>query len=170
MTQGGNMLKSMTGYGKGEAAAAGVSVVVEIRTVNHRFSDISIKAPRYLLSLENNIRKMVSAELNRGKIDLFFQIDLGDEVGSTPSINTTAASAYMKIFEEMRETYGLSSEVPLELLAGQKDVIEIREMSVDDSDIPELAMDALGQALTALQAMRAKEGEAMLKEVYPWPP
>jgi uncharacterized protein (TIGR00255 family) len=160
-----SMLKSMTGYGKGEAQSENFSVKVEIRTVNHRFSDISIKAPRFLLSLENDIRKKVASEINRGKIDLFFQIDQTGDAGSTPQVNYPIADAYMALFKEVGDKYKLSTDVPLELLVAQKDVVELREMSIEDSELPELTMTALGQALNALQDMRSNEGEAMLKDV-----
>ena len=159
------MLKSMTGYGKGEAKSDGFSVSVEIRTVNHRFCDISIKAPRFLMPLENEIRKKVSSEVNRGKIDLFFQIDQDGDSGGGPEINHSAAESYMKIFREMSERYGLSSDIPLEFLASQKDVIATKELSVDDSDIPKLTIQALSEALDTLQVMRLKEGEAMRLDV-----
>lgn len=159
------MLKSMTGYGKGEATSENFSVVVEVRTVNHRFSDISIKAPRFLMSLENDIRKKVTSQVNRGKIDLFFQIDMAGDAGSAPEINHPVADSYVKLFREMSETYDLNPDIPLSLLAGQKDVICLKELSVEDSDIPELTMQALSDALTALQVMREKEGEAMRKDV-----
>ncbi len=159
------MLKSMTGYGKGEAQSTEFSVTVEIRTVNHRFSDISIKAPRFLMSLENDIRKRVSAAINRGKIDLFFQIEQNGDVGSAPVVNQPVADAYMTLFRELAERYHLSSGIPLELLAGQKDVIQIRELSVEDSALPGLTFQALAEALNALQEMRLKEGEAMARDV-----
>jgi len=159
------MLKSMTGYGKGEAQSENLSVVVEARSVNHRYSDISIKAPRFLMSLENDIRKKVSSEINRGKIDLFFQIDQGGDAMNSPEINQPVADAYFKLFREMSEQYGLSQDIPLDLLANQKDVIATKELTVEDSDIPELTMKALSQAIDALQSMRCTEGESMLKDV-----
>lgn len=161
------MLKSMTGYGKGETCSENFSVTVEIRTVNHRFSDISIKAPRYLMSLENDIRKKISTVVNRGKIDVFFQIEQDGEAGSAPKINHPVAASYMRLFREMSERYELSSDIPLELLASQKDVIEIRELSIENSELPELTLAALAKALEALQKMRLCEGEAMLKDIEP---
>jgi len=159
------MLKSMTGYGKGEVQSDDFSVKVEIRTVNHRFSDISIKAPRFLMSVENDIRKKVAAEINRGKIDLFFQIDQAGDAAGAPQVNYAVANSYIQLFRELGDKYGLSSDVPLELLVAQKDVIETRELSVEDSALPALTMQALAQAIDALQEMRAKEGEAMLNDV-----
>ncbi len=155
----------MTGYGKGEAQGSGFSVCVEIRTVNHRFCDISIKAPRFMLPLENDIRKSVSSEINRGKVDLFLQIDQDGDAANVPQVNQTVADAYMQLFAEMKSKYGLSSDVSLDLLMSQKDVLEVKELSVEDSSLPELTMKALGEALEALQTMRAREGEAMLKDI-----
>ena len=156
------MLKSMTGYGKGEAKGSGFSVCVEVRTVNHRFCDISIKAPRFMLPLENDIRKKVSSEINRGKVDLFLQIDQEGDAANAPQVNQPVADAYMQLFSQLQEKYGLSSAITLDLLMSQKDVLEVKELSVEDSALPDLTQQALGDALAALQTMRAKEGEAML--------
>ena len=159
------MLKSMTGYGKGEAEGLGFSVTVEVRTVNHRFCDISIKAPRFMLSLENDIRKSVSTEINRGKVDLFLQIDQDGDAASTPQLNQSIADAYMQLFSAMKDKYGLSSDISLDLLMAQKDVLTVRELSIEGSALPDLTMKALGDALESLQAMRVREGEAMMKDI-----
>jgi len=159
------MLKSMTGYGKGEAEGGGFSVSVEARSVNHRFSDISLKAPRFMLPLENGIRKRVSEVVNRGKVDLFVQVGQDDAAGGAPEVNFAVADSYVEIFKSLTEKYGLSTEIPLELLVGQKDVIGVKEISVEDSVLPELTMQALATALDALQQMRQTEGEAMKADV-----
>ncbi|PLX77124.1 MAG: YicC family protein [Desulfuromonas sp.] len=159
------MLNSMTGYGKGAATSNMFAVTVEIRTVNHRFSDISIKAPRYLVPLENDIRKAVSSEIKRGKIDIFFQIEQQGDTGMGPELNRPVADSYLKLFRQMTEEYGLVGDVSLELLVAQKDVITTREIDIEKSDLAHLAMQALNAALQALQQMRAREGEAMQKDI-----
>jgi len=155
----------MTGYGKGAATSNMFAVTVEIRTVNHRFSDISIKAPRYLVPLENDIRKAVSSEIKRGKIDIFFQIEQQGDTGMGPELNRPVADSYLKLFRQMTEEYGLVGDVSLELLVAQKDVITTREIDIEKSDLAHLAMQALNAALQALQQMRAREGEAMQKDI-----
>jgi uncharacterized protein (TIGR00255 family) len=159
------MINSMTGYGKGQVETLEMVVGVEIRSVNHRFCDISIKAPRFLMAQENEIRKKVSSQLQRGKIDIFIQVEQLGQGGALPTLNRPLAEAYIRVFDELRATSGLLGDVPLAWLAGQKDVVVVRESSVDDSVTPDLLFQALDLALTQLQLMRQVEGEAMKRDI-----
>lgn len=159
------MISSMTGYGKGQAETAELQIGVEIRSVNHRFCDISIKAPRFLLALENDIRKRVSAALQRGKIDVFVQVEQLGQAEAQPVLNQPLAEAYCRVLGELREICGGAEELPLAFLASQKDVIVVREVALDDAVAPELLLGALGKALTNMQEMRRTEGEAMCRDI-----
>jgi uncharacterized protein (TIGR00255 family) len=155
------MLKSMTGYGKGEAASTTVALTVEIRSVNHRYSDIGVKAPRSLLPLEGEIRKRVGERLRRGKIDVFVTQESLANAASLPTLNRPLADAYMALFEQMREGYALEGGVPLALLATQKDVLILRESEAGEEDVRGTLFGALDRAVGALERMRLAEGEAI---------
>lgn len=159
------MIKSMTGYGKGQAAAEGVALTVEIRSVNHRYSDISVKVPRALLALEGEVKKKVGERLRRGKIDVFVNQEPGAAVGSVPTLNPAMADAYMTLFEEMRERFGLQGEVPLSLLVSQRDVIVQREEEVGEGALRPCLDAALAKALEAAEKMRLAEGEALRSDM-----
>lgn len=154
------MLYSMTGYGKGQVLSSGVTYVVEIKAVNHRHCDISIKAPRGLLGLEHEIRKMVSSRFKRGKIDIFINREFGEVAAAVPQLNTELAGAYAKLFRELREQLGLSGDVSLELIAAQRDVIAITDAEIDLDVVRDGLFSALAAALDALETMRATEGDA----------
>lgn len=153
------MLYSMTGYGKGEAFAGGLVVNVEIKSVNHRYADISVKMPRSFLFLENEIRKQVARLLKRGKIDLYVNYEMTAEAQARPEYNAPLAKAYHDLFGSMKADLGLIDPVPLSLIAAQKDVVVIAETELDPAQLQELMTAAVGQALEQLLSMRQAEGE-----------
>ena len=159
------MIASMTGYGKGQAEVEGIALSVEIKTVNHRYGDVTVKSPRFLFPYENDIKKRVGEVLKRGKIDVFISQDSASEKGMVPALNRPLAAAYVNIFEEMRSVFGLSGVVPVSLLAAQKDVITIREGELDESILQSCLEQALGRALEAVRLMRCAEGEATLVDM-----
>lgn len=159
------MLKSMTGYGKGQKASDSVSLTVEIRSVNHRYSDISIKAPRALMPLEGELKKRVSARLARGKIDVFINQEYAAGSSALPTVNRPLASAYVDLFEKMRAEFAVDGGIPLSLLAAQKDVLVIKENELAVEEVSSLAIAAIDQSLDALEGMRLQEGEALCRDI-----
>jgi uncharacterized protein (TIGR00255 family) len=159
------MLKSMTGYGKGQASSDTVSLTVEIRSVNHRYSDVSIKVPRALMPLENDMKKRVTARLARGKIDVFINQEYAAGSSALPTINRPLATAYVELFERMRTTFAIDSGISLSLLASQKDVIVVKESELAIEEVASLASSAIEGALDALEGMRLKEGEALWLDI-----
>lgn len=159
------MIKSMTGYGKGQSSAEGLSLTVEIKSVNHRYVDITVKSPRSLLFLENEIKKRVTERLRRGKIDVFINQDVLTTSLQVPVVNHSLAAAYAKVFEELRSSYGLDGGIPLGLLAGQKDVLVVREGELDEALVRGCLDTALQRALDAIEGMRAAEGAATLVDM-----
>lgn len=159
------MLKSMTGYGKGQASSDAVSLTVEIRSVNHRYSDVSIKAPRALLPLESEVKKRVTARLGRGKIDVFINQEYAAGSAALPTINRSLAAAYVELFEQMRTDFSVDSGIPLALLANQKDVIVLKENELAMEEVGSLLAAAIEGALDALEGMRQKEGEALRTDI-----
>src|SRR6185369_6502710 len=101
--RGKAMIKSMTGYGKGEAAYAGGRIIVELRCVNHRYGEISVKLPRALMQFETDIKKRVAERLSRGKIDVFIQVEGAPGALGVPSANLPLARGYYRAFSSIRE-------------------------------------------------------------------
>lgn len=159
------MIKSMTGYGKGQAAAQGLGLTVEIKSVNHRYVDITVKSPRSFLFLENEIKKRVAERLRRGKVDIFINQDVLTTSLQVPVVNHPVAAAFVKAFEELRTSYGLDGGIPVGLLAGQKDVLVVREGELDETLIRSCLDTALQRALDAIEGMRAAEGAATLVDM-----
>lgn len=158
------MIKSMTGYGKGEIAYGSGRITVEVRCVNHRYGEITVKLPRALLQFENDVKKRVAERLNRGKIDVFIQVEGAVSLG-VPSANLPLARGYYRAFSAISEALGLDEEVSLDLIASQRDVITVAaETEVSLEEIPEELIAALGEALRRVDEMRLFEGESLFAD------
>ena len=157
------MIKSMTGYGKGEASYGGGCITVEIRSVNHRYGEVYVKLPRNLVAFENDVRKTVSERLKRGKIEVFVQHEPGAE-SSPLTVNIPLAKAYYEVLSTLKETLGLADEVTLPLIAAQKDVLAAEAGNLMDETLGVSLMSAVRNAVENLEIMRTREGEALLAD------
>jgi len=154
------MIKSMTGYGRGQAQVDGLSFSVEIKSVNHRYGDVNVKSPRLLASLEGDIKKQVLAVLKRGKIDLFISQEHTSQLANKPVVDKLVAKAYLEAFRDLQEVSGLSGDISLEFLAAQKDVLVLQDVEVARDDLWSCLSLAINNALISIQEMRQKEGAA----------
>lgn len=154
------MLRSMTGYGKGEAASPVGRFVVELRSVNNRYSEVSVKLPRVFLAFENEIRKAVSARLKRGKADLFVQWEEAQGNIQSASVNIEAAKGWHHALQELARELKLSPEIPISLVVAQKNVLAEPASTGDSEQFP-LLMEAVMAAIESHDAMRLREGEAL---------
>jgi uncharacterized protein (TIGR00255 family) len=158
------MIRSMTGYGKAEASYERGRINVEIRSVNHRYGEISIRLPRNLACFENDAKKLVADRLKRGKIEVFVQHEVGLE-SSPLTVNLPMAKAYNDAFNELKTTLGLADEVTLALIASQKDVLTSYDnLTVDDS-LKDALLAAVSGATESMDAMRMHEGGALLEDL-----
>lgn len=154
------MIKSMTGYGKAELALEHDKISVEMRSVNHRYGEISIKMPRTLICFENDVRKSVSERLKRGKIDVFIQLEsIAD--GRPPHVNIPLARAYYAAFTSLRQELGIEEPVPLALIVSQKDILAVTENDDHAEAMRERLLATVGQAVDALEGMRIREGNEL---------
>jgi uncharacterized protein (TIGR00255 family) len=159
------MIKSMTGYGKYEASSESGRIIVEIRSVNHRYSELSVKLPRTLLALENIVRKTVAERIKRGKIEVYIQQEGVAAAGGLPTVNIPLAKAYYEAFARMKEALGLYDPVPLSLIAAQKDLLVTEENGIRWEGLHDLLIGAVRDAVDNLDAMRSREGGALLEDL-----
>ncbi|HEX8960848.1 MAG TPA: YicC/YloC family endoribonuclease [Geobacteraceae bacterium] len=159
------MIRSMTGYGKAEAASGGGRIVAEIRSVNHRYGEVFVKLPRPLMAFENDVRKCVAGRLKRGKIEVFVQQEGGVGSGAMPVLNVPLAKAYHGAFARMREELGLSDPVTLALIAAQRDVLGAGENEELSESLRDELLTAVNGAVEGLEAMRLREGRALLDDL-----
>lgn len=157
-------LKSMTGYGKGEANQDEITVTVEIKTVNHRYADISVKLPRTFLSLENGVRKQIGKALGRGKVDVYVNYELSTEAQAVPIINKELASAYHQLFTGLADELKLQDQVTIQQIISQRDVVQVAEATIDEEAMSFCLTRATAAALDQLINMRLAEGKETLKD------
>ncbi len=161
------MTRSMTGYGKAEVTGVGGKFTVEIRSVNHRYGEVSVKLPRQLLSLEGDIRRRMSERFKRGKIDVFIQFEPAAGSVTPPVANIPLALAYNEAFGQIRQALGVYDHVPFDLILAQKDVLTVaaQEATVDLEEQSADLHAALNAASDSMEAMRLKEGEQLAREI-----
>jgi len=155
---------SMTGYGRGEVTGA-KSWTVEVRSVNHKFLDLSIKIPRKYLGFEDRIKKEISAHYNRGHVDVY--VNPGAEAGDTIRLaaNLPLARNYYQCLETIREDLSLPDGPTLAMIQSYKEIIVAHEEEEDLEAVWPQVAEALTQALTMAQGMREQEGEALKSEL-----
>ncbi len=159
------MIKSMTGYGRGDSKREDLHFSVEIKAVNHRYCDVNIKAPRLLSALEPELKKRVQGHLKRGKIDVYISQDNSSRLTAVPVVAEDLALAYMKAFGRLQELSGLSGSVSVEFLAAQKDVLQVQDAELSMDDVRTCLFEALDHALEAISVMRKCEGEATAVDI-----
>ena len=158
------MIRSMTGYGQGEASENGISAVAEVRSVNSRYLEVNARLPRSLSLRENDIRELVRAKVSRGKINVVVTIKR-ESTGDIPlKVNKGAAKSYVKLLNDLRKAAGIKEKVTLDHLLKFSEVMEAGELEATDEREWAVAEKALNEALDELNEMREKEGSELRKD------
>lgn len=158
-------IRSMTGYGRGECVTPAGTVTAEIRSVNHRYAELSVRLPRPLLPFEQEIRRTVTDRLRRGKIDLSVGLEGGSLEGGRPTVDLALAKGYHDALRSLGQALGIPEPVTLDLIARQKDVITLTAASPDAEPLMQGVRQAISTALDAIDRMRAVEGEALVADI-----
>ena len=159
------MIRSMTGYGRGEFEKDGRKFIVEMRSVNHRYGDISVKMPRFMMFLEDRIKKTAAARVIRGKTDIYINFESSYEGDIEVIFNENLADSYMEKVRQIEERYGVTSPDKLTLVARYPDVITSKKAEEDMDVIWETLLPALNEALDKFIEMREAEGENLKKDI-----
>lgn len=157
------MLKSMTGFGRGQYEDENFSVTVEMKTVNHRYNEVAIRLPRFLNPLEDKIRKSILKTVNRGRIDVFINADYTSSENCTLKVDKNLAAAYHKALQEVGSAIGLeelniNSAQEVMYISRCQDVINVKEGFFDVETVWPKVEQAVKEALQNLVAMRETEG------------
>lgn len=159
------MIASMTGYGRGEAAVRGYEAVVELKSVNSRYCEISLRSPKSFNAHEADIQRILKSTFSRGRISAFVQVSDPATVDLSIRVNAHAVKAYRSLLEEVASTAGIDEPVGLDHLLKYTDIFEADEVEEDLEAIWEATQAALTAACDGMQAMRLQEGEALHKEL-----
>ncbi len=157
-------MKSMTGYGRGECTLYNRKFVVEIKAVNHRYNDITIKMPRTMLAFEEAIKKAITAKVFRGKIDVYVNFESFSEDDVNITVNDNLAKGYITALNGLINKFGIKDNITLELVAKFPDLITVdKGISSEEAgnEIYECLMNATNEAVDNFVEMRIKEGEAL---------
>ncbi len=159
------MIRSMTGYGKGEASDDNISVSVELRSVNHRFFELNAKIPRGYLYVEDMLKSIVSEKVARGKVDAFVNINLGSGEKIDISVRHSFVKAYIDALNEIADTYGVKNDITLSAIAGQSDSFVINEEAPNTEIIKQLVKKSTDEALNTFLMMRETEGRKLYDDI-----
>lgn len=151
------MIKSMTGFGRGKYENEGREYTVEIKSVNHKYSDISVKLPRQISYLEENVRKEISKKISRGKIDIFITMQDYSEKGKSIKINTEIAKVYISELKKLADETGIANNIEVMDISRFPEVLNISNEENEELYWEELQV-ALNEALDRFISMREIEG------------
>ena len=156
----------MTGYGRGEFQNADLRISVEMKSVNHRYLDMSVRLPRRLNYCEGHMRSLIKDRISRGKIDIFVTYEDLKGTDTSLSYNSSIAASYMKYFSDIHEELGLDMDVKgVSRLASLPGVFNLEDDSSDDESTWLYLKQALEQALDGFCELRSREGEALRSDL-----
>ena len=161
------MIKSMTGYGKAEAVLAGRKFLIEMKSVNHRFLEISLRMPGMLLPLEGEIKKRIGEQFSRGRIEATLRVD-GDGVEETAgrfTLNLPLVRNYHALLCQLKEELQLRDEISLAMMAGFRDAFVPAEPPQDATVLWEGLSGIIAEAIRSLSEMREREGESLERDL-----
>ncbi len=155
------MIKSMTGYGSARGTSGKLELTVELKSVNNRFFDCTIKLPRVYAVLEDSVRSRIQARIFRGKVDVFITVDTSGADDVIISLNKSLADAYYEVTKQISERYGIPNGLSARAMAQFPDVLVMKHKETDIDGMREDLLKTVDFALDDLEAMRLREGEKL---------
>ena len=159
------MVKSMTGYGRAVETVNGREFTVEVRSVNNRYLDCTVKLPRNLSFGEDAVKQAVKTSISRGKVDVFVSVRSEGAQETAVSLNKPMAEGYLAVLRQMRQEYGLAGEITVSMLAGLPDVFLLDKPPVDEEQLLADFLSVVQKALANFDAMRSAEGTALAADL-----
>ncbi|MBT1279689.1 YicC/YloC family endoribonuclease [Thermoanaerobacter sp. CM-CNRG TB177] len=159
------MIKSMTGYGRGEIKEKGYYITVEIKSLNHRFLDINCRMNKLLSGLEEKVREFVSKQIARGRIELNIGFEVYERSITVIEIDENLLSEYLRVFTDVKSKFELEGFIKVSDLVYLPEVIRVKNEDLDLEEIWELLKLPLGEAINNLIDMRNKEGIKLYDDI-----
>jgi len=158
------MIRSMTGYGSSDFERDGQRLTAEIRSVNHRYCEVSIRAPRLVSNFEDQIRQLIQERFSRGKFNLSVTWSGVGEAGDILKLNEAVADRYVSLLEQLRNRYRLDSGIDVRTLAALPDLFSWEHTELSDEETWDMLRTLLSRACDNMDAMKAREGEALARD------
>ena len=159
------MVKSMTGYGRTVETVNGREFTVEVRSVNNRYLDCTVKLPRSLSFGEDAVKQAVKASISRGKVDVFVSVRGEGAQETAVSLNKPMAEGYLAAMRQMQQEYGLAGEITVSMLSCLPDVFLLDKPPVDEEQLLADFLTVVQKALANFDAMRRTEGAALAADL-----
>ncbi len=159
------MIKSMTGYGRAVETVNGREFTVELRSVNNRYLDCSVRLPRIVSFAEDAVKQAVKASISRGKVDVFITIrsEAGDEIQVT--LNKSVVAGYLAAMEQMAAEFGVTNDISVSAVSRMNDVFQVEKPQVDEEALLADLMGVVQKAIAGFDVMRCTEGAALDRDL-----
>jgi len=159
------VIKSMTGYGRAVETVNGREYTIELRSVNNRYLDCSVRLPRILSFGEDAVKQAVKNAISRGKVDVFITVrsENGDEIQVT--LNKAVLESYLSAMRQMVDVYGVADDISVSAVSRLPEVFSLEKPQVDEEQLLADMMSVLNKALESYDAMRKAEGEALDRDL-----
>ena len=155
------MVKSMTGYGRAVETVNGREFTVELRSVNNRYLDCTVKLPRSLTFAEEAVKQAVKATISRGKVDVFITVRSEGAPDVKISLNAAMVEGYLTAMKQMVSDYGVQDDISVSIISRMPEVFTVEKPEVDEQQLLADLLGVVNKALTAYDAMREAEGKAL---------
>ena len=159
------MIRSMTGYGSAKGEAAGLALSVELKSVNNRYLDVSVKLPRALMFAEEPVKAAVGRHISRGKVDVFITADASASDSVEVRVNEALLRGYLAALEKVRDEHGLADDISVMNVCRLPEVLSTERRELDTDELLGGLLDILEEALAGYDAMREREGEKLRDDV-----
>lgn len=158
------MIRSMTGYGSAEIERSGQRVSAEIRSVNHRFCEVSIRGPKVAMLFEDQIRHLIQDRYSRGKFNLTINWSGAGEQGEVLKLNDTVARRYVDLMTDLKSRYGLAGDIDVSTVAGLPDLFRWEHTSMSDDESWAILQELISKCCDSMTLMKDREGKALAKD------
>lgn len=155
----------MTGFGRATKQYHHTTLHIEIKSVNHRFSDQIIRMPKQFLYLEDQIKKIISNYIHRGRVEVFVTLEDEEKKGQEISVNWPLFDQYYQLFHQLKDKYSIKEPISLRDLLNQEECFQIVERELDMEKLGEVLLATVEEAVIQLNNMRAVEGLELYKDL-----
>lgn len=159
------MIRSMTGYGSAKGSVDGLEITVELKSVNNRYLDTSVRLPRSFLFAEEAVKAAVQRHISRGKVDVFVSVDSSEAGDVTVKVNEALLKSYVDALKHIAEEYSLQDDVTATNLGRFPDVLSVEKKEMDADAISACIAEVAERALSDFDQMREREGEKLRDDV-----
>lgn len=160
------MIKSMTGYGRARHTSENISILVEMKSVNHRYSDVSVRLPKSLLIYEEKVKRLVQQQVHRGKIDVFITVEGDHFVERSLVVDWDLLSQYVSTIEAIKQEHQLSSTLSVRDLMMLPELFQVTENERVTDEFENVLLETVSEAAQQLVAMREREGDVLKQNLY----